>query len=269
MASAYPDGLDSLSTSHQDNVDEIIHASTVNDLADAVNKIEAELGTDPKASAADVKTRIANTETVANAAIPSSYLDTDGTLAADSDTKIATQKAVKTYVDANAGGAGDTLHTVASSTASLAINFATADVWDITLSANCTFTLSGFTSGDPDYLTLILRQDGTGSRTVTWPTITWIGSGIAPTLQTAAGSVDSVVLFSFDGGTTVFGVAQTSASGLRSGTSFPGSPSAGDLFYRTDRRIMYEYDVTTTHWLSLDRKYLTLGAAAILPEAAT
>ncbi len=31
--------------------------------------------------------------------LPASYLDTDGTLAANSDTKIATQKAVKTYTD--------------------------------------------------------------------------------------------------------------------------------------------------------------------------
>jgi hypothetical protein len=34
--------------------------------------------------------------------IPSGYLDTDGTLAANSDTKVATQKAVKTYVNATA-----------------------------------------------------------------------------------------------------------------------------------------------------------------------
>lgn len=33
------------------------------------------------------------------AAVPSSYLDTDGTLAANSDTKVATQKALKTYAD--------------------------------------------------------------------------------------------------------------------------------------------------------------------------
>lgn len=33
--------------------------------------------------------------------IETSVLDTDGTLAANSDTKVATQKAVKTYVDAN------------------------------------------------------------------------------------------------------------------------------------------------------------------------
>ena len=38
------------------------------------------------------------------ASIPASALDTDGTLAANSDTKVPSQKAVKTYVDAHAGG---------------------------------------------------------------------------------------------------------------------------------------------------------------------
>jgi hypothetical protein len=36
-------------------------------------------------------------------------LDTDGTLAANSDSVIATQKAVKTYVTANAGGGNNPL----------------------------------------------------------------------------------------------------------------------------------------------------------------
>lgn len=34
-------------------------------------------------------------------------LDTDGTLAGNSDIKVPSQKAVKTYVDANAGGGGN------------------------------------------------------------------------------------------------------------------------------------------------------------------
>ena len=38
------------------------------------------------------------------AAIPSSYMDTDGTLAANSDVKVATQKATKTYADTKIGG---------------------------------------------------------------------------------------------------------------------------------------------------------------------
>ncbi len=38
--------------------------------------------------------------------LPMSYLDTDEDLAANSDSKVASQKAVKTYVDAHAGGGG-------------------------------------------------------------------------------------------------------------------------------------------------------------------
>ncbi len=60
MASSYPNTLDNFSTSHQDNVGEIVHASFVNDLDDAVNKIEAELGTLPKGGFSNVKLRLNN-----------------------------------------------------------------------------------------------------------------------------------------------------------------------------------------------------------------
>ena len=46
-------------------------------------------------------------QTTLDAKLDDSQLDTDTTLAANSDTKIATQKAVKAYVDANAGASGD------------------------------------------------------------------------------------------------------------------------------------------------------------------
>jgi len=58
MASTYPTTLDSLSTAHVDNVSEVVHAASVNDLADAVNKIEAELGTLPKGNFATVKAKL-------------------------------------------------------------------------------------------------------------------------------------------------------------------------------------------------------------------
>lgn len=80
MSSSYPAGIDAFSTAHGDNVNEVVHASTINDLADAVNKIETELGTLPKGVSADVKTRIAATETVANAAVPKSTVTTAGDL---------------------------------------------------------------------------------------------------------------------------------------------------------------------------------------------
>lgn len=59
MASVYPGSLDTFGTSHADSVGEIIHASTVNDIADATNKIEAELGINPSGSYADVATALA------------------------------------------------------------------------------------------------------------------------------------------------------------------------------------------------------------------
>ncbi|HMD82611.1 MAG TPA: hypothetical protein VKE92_14950, partial [Anaerolineales bacterium] len=62
MASNYPNSLDTFSTSHQDNVGEIVHASFINDLDDAVNKIEAELGTVPKGTFSTVKARLNNYE---------------------------------------------------------------------------------------------------------------------------------------------------------------------------------------------------------------
>lgn len=59
MASSYPGSIDSFGTGHADNVREAIHASTINDLADAVNKIETELGVNPSGASIDVATAIA------------------------------------------------------------------------------------------------------------------------------------------------------------------------------------------------------------------
>lgn len=58
MPSSYPGGLDALSTGHVPNVQETIQASTINDLADAANKIEAELGIHPAGSSATVAARL-------------------------------------------------------------------------------------------------------------------------------------------------------------------------------------------------------------------
>jgi len=73
----------------------------------------------------------------------------------------------------------------------------------ITLGANITFTFQ--TWQGPGNFVLRLVQDGTGSRTVTWPaSVKWPG-GTAPTLSTAAGAVDIISLY-YDG-TNYFGVA--------------------------------------------------------------
>ena len=61
----------------------------------------------------------------------------------------------------------------------------------ITLTGNCTFTFTS-PSGAVGNFMLRLVQDGTGSRTVTWPASVKWPSGTAPTLTTTAGGVDIV-----------------------------------------------------------------------------
>lgn len=96
--------------------------------------------------------------------------------------------------------------TVASSTDELTIDVSQCAVADVTLDEDCTVTLSGARSGQAFTVTLVLRQDSTGSWEVTWPAGTIWPGGTEPTLSTAAGSVDIVSLTTLDGGTEWLGV---------------------------------------------------------------
>jgi hypothetical protein len=71
----------------------------------------------------------------AAAAVPLSYLDTDGTLTANSDTKVATQKATKTYVDAAKASAISTAEAYADSGDASQLHSSQLDT-DGTLAAN-------------------------------------------------------------------------------------------------------------------------------------
>jgi hypothetical protein len=100
--------------------------------------------------------------------------------------------------------------TVAASGSALTIEPAAANVHDITLSANCTVTLGSPPAGFGCTLTLILRQDATGGRTVTWPgAVTWLG-GMAPVLHSSASSLDLISLLTINGGTTWYGAQAVS-----------------------------------------------------------
>lgn len=76
------------------------------------------------------------------------------------------------------------------------IDWANGNHQKSTLTGNCEFT---YANADVGRYTLRLIQDGTGSRTVTWPTTKWAG-GVAPTLSTAASSIDIISLY-YDGET--------------------------------------------------------------------
>lgn len=72
----------------------------------------------------------------------------------------------------------------------------------ITLTANCTFTVT-WPSGSST-VTITLKQNGTGGWTSTFTGVKWT-SGVAPTLRTAANDIALIQIYSPDGGTTVLG----------------------------------------------------------------
>ena len=116
----------------------------------------------------------------------------------DMDDKTLQKPVLKDY--------GETLVTANSST-SYTIDLTNGNAFKITLTGNCTFTFSNPpASGTQGSFTLILIQDGTGSRTATWPgSVTW-PAGSEPTLTTTATTGTDVFVFSTnDGGTVWYG----------------------------------------------------------------
>ncbi len=111
------------------------------------------------------------------------------------DPAAAQEPATRNYVDTPLA-----LNAVGNTGSTETLNFARMIAQSITLDANCTLTFSNATSGGI-YLVKII-QDGTGSRTITWPAaVKWAGG--APTLSTAAGAID-IATFFYDG-TNYFG----------------------------------------------------------------
>jgi hypothetical protein len=96
--------------------------------------------------------------------------------------------------------------TPSSSAGALTLDMTTANVFEVTLTENTTLTFSNPpASGDAGSFTLILKQDATGSRTVTWPAAVDWASGTAPTLTTTASGVDILTFLTTDAGTRWYG----------------------------------------------------------------
>ncbi len=101
-------------------------------------------------------------------------------------------------------GGAEAISTATASGATT-LSLATANVFNITLSANSTFTFLGAVGSRACSFTLYLKQDATGGRTVSWGTMTVKWSGGQPTLSTAANAVDILVFETLDGGAIWYG----------------------------------------------------------------
>lgn len=93
----------------------------------------------------------------------------------------------------------------ANSSTAYTVDASTGEAWKLTMTGNCTLTLSGQSATDLTPVTLYLIQDATGNRTMTWPASVKWGTAGAPTLSTAAGKIDIITLFTLDNGTTWIG----------------------------------------------------------------
>jgi len=89
----------------------------------------------------------------------------------------------------------------ANSSTAITLDLANGTVQIITLTGNATITMPTATSGKS--FIMLLKQDATGSRTVTWSTVKWAG-GTAPTITSTASRQD--ILSFFADGTNWYGV---------------------------------------------------------------
>jgi len=115
-----------------------------------------------------------------------------GTVVALNNTPTLTNPTITNYVE--------TLYTANTSTA-IAIALTNGTVQQLTLTANTTISMPTAVAGKS--FIIMLKQDGTGSRTVAWSTVVWPG-GTAPTVTTTASKQDIYSFFS--DGTNWYGV---------------------------------------------------------------
>jgi hypothetical protein len=146
-------------------------------------------------------------------------------------------------------------------TTTLSIDVRNYSVLDATLTGNSTATFfGGQTTSYGQRITVLLRQDSTGGRTVSWPANAKFSTGSAPTLSTTASAVDTIS-FVWDGtnwrengrsiqDVTALSVAQggtgaTTLTGILKGngtSAVTGSATTSDLtegsnLYYTDARV--------------------------------
>ena len=109
----------------------------------------------------------------------------------------------------------ETVYAGGNSSTAVTLAETNGNVQTFTMTGNCTFTMpsgSGLQAGSS--LTLILTQDGTGSRTAAFTSVKWAG-GTAPTLTTTATTgIDIITFYTFNGGTSPVWYGFLSGAGM-------------------------------------------------------
>lgn len=143
------------------------------------------------------------TAKIAANAVDSTKLATGLTLSGS--TTINGSLTIGAYQATFGGGIVETYVAQNAATSSV-INCASGTVFNLTLNqASTTLSFSNVPASGAYALTLVVSQDGTGGRTLTWPgSVKW-ANGTAPTLTATASKKDIITLITFDAGTSWYG----------------------------------------------------------------
>ena len=101
----------------------------------------------------------------------------------------------------------ETVKAIGDTGTSATLDLADGNVFTATLTGNCTFTFTTGTNSAPNAasFTLILANDSTPSRTITWPAAVKWPNNSAPSRTTTASKTDIWTFMTPDNGTTWYG----------------------------------------------------------------
>ena len=88
-----------------------------------------------------------------------------------------------------------------------------------------------------------IKQDGAGGNTVTWNNLT----STPPTIDTSAGAVTNIEIYTFDGGTTYYSIQGSGGGG--GGASFPLDYIIDDQGTKSSGTVTHDLSTSTAHML--------------------
>lgn len=191
MPTSFPGGLDSLTnpTSGQ-FLNNPAHDEQHANVNDAIEALETKVGVDSSAVTTTLDYKVKSTSSVDPGHKHTKLHNSSGTaiVQVGTSTRVTGQYLSDKFALTDA--------------ATIAVDWNNGNVQSVTLGGNRTVTFANPISGGR--YVLVFKQDATGSRTITWPTIKWQG-GAAPTLTTTGNKTDLITVI-YDG-TDYFGAA--------------------------------------------------------------